>query len=88
MPPNGQLPESLVLSSEVFDSGGVYLLDSGADLLLYVDQEAPEQIVQVRGQHGLQDLMAGLQSGCLPCALVTSAGLCASSAASSAASLC
>ena len=47
MPPNGQLPESLVLSSEVIDSGGVYLLDSGADLLLYVDQEAPEQIVQV-----------------------------------------
>jgi hypothetical protein len=48
MPPNGFLPESLVLSSEVLDSGGVYLLDSGADLLLYVTQEAPEQIVQVR----------------------------------------
>jgi len=67
MPPNGQLPESLVLSSEVFDSGGVYLLDSGADLLLYVDQEAPEQIVQVRGQCGLQDSMAGQQSACLQC---------------------
>jgi hypothetical protein len=48
MPTNGHLPESLVLSSEVIDSGGVYLLDSGADLLLYVDQEAPDQIVQVR----------------------------------------
>lgn len=50
MPPNGFLPDALVLSSEVVDSGGVYLLDSGADLLLYVDQEAPERIVQVRGQ--------------------------------------
>jgi hypothetical protein len=48
MPANGHLPDSLVLSSEVIDSGGVYLLDSGADLLLYVDQEAPDQIVQVR----------------------------------------
>jgi hypothetical protein len=47
MPPNGHLPDSLVLSSEVIDSGGVYLLDSGADLLLYVDQEAPDQVVQV-----------------------------------------
>lgn len=46
MPPNGFLPDALVLSSEVIDSGGVYLLDSGADLLLYVEQEAPERIVQ------------------------------------------
>lgn len=48
MPPNGQLPDSQVLSSEVIDGGGVYLLDSGADLLLYADQDAPDQIVQVR----------------------------------------
>jgi hypothetical protein len=52
MPPNGFLPDALVLSSEVIDSGGVYLLDSGADLLLYVDQEAPERIVQVRQREG------------------------------------
>lgn len=52
MPPNSHLPDSLVLSSEVIDSGGVYLLDSGADLLLYVDQEAPDQIVQVRRAGG------------------------------------
>jgi hypothetical protein len=47
MPGNGGLPDALVLSSEVIDSGGLYLLDSGSDLLLYVDQEAPEQAVQV-----------------------------------------
>jgi hypothetical protein len=41
------LPESLVLSSEVLDSGGLYLLDNGADLLLYVDQEADQALVQV-----------------------------------------
>eukprot|EP00775_Hariotina_reticulata_P004086 gene4086-4333_t len=46
MPPNGMLPESLVLSSEVLDSGGLYLLDNGADLLLYVDQEADQGLVQ------------------------------------------
>lgn len=47
MPPDGALPEPLILSSEVLDEGGVYLLDSGADLLLYLDQSVNEQVVQV-----------------------------------------
>lgn len=48
MPPAGALPEPLILSSEMLDEGGVYLLDSGADLLLYVDQSAEDRVVQVR----------------------------------------
>lgn len=47
MPADGALPEPLILSSEMLDEGGVYLLDSGADLLLYVDQSVNDQIVQV-----------------------------------------
>jgi hypothetical protein len=53
-----------VLSSEVLDSGGVYLMDNGADLLVYVDHEAPDQIVQVR-------LLASGQAGRQPCGPAT-----------------
>jgi hypothetical protein len=48
MPPNGAVPEPLILSSEVLEIGGVYLLDNGSDLLLYVDQELSEALTQVR----------------------------------------
>lgn len=47
MPPDGAVPEPLILSSEMLDSGGIYLLDNGADLLLYVDQEADDKVVEV-----------------------------------------
>jgi hypothetical protein len=52
MPPNGAVPEPLILSSEVLEIGGVYLLDNGSDLLLYVDQELSEPLTQVRGGRG------------------------------------
>jgi hypothetical protein len=47
MPPDGAVPEPLILSSEVLEIGGVYLLDNGSDLLLYVDQELSEPLTQV-----------------------------------------
>lgn len=47
MPAGGALPEPLILSSEMLDEGGMYLLDSGADLLLYVDQAVDDHVVQV-----------------------------------------
>jgi hypothetical protein len=50
MPPNGAVPEPLILSSEVLEIGGVYLLDNGSDLLLYVDQDLSEPLTQVRGR--------------------------------------
>ena len=49
MPPNGAVPEPIVLSSEMLELGGVYLLDNGSDLLLYVDQDLGEGLCQVGG---------------------------------------
>lgn len=46
MPPNGAVPEPIVLSSEMLELGGVYLLDNGSDLLLYVDQDLGEGLCQ------------------------------------------
>lgn len=60
MPPDGALPEPLILSSEMLDEGGVYLLDNGADLLLYVDQSANDQFVQEL--FGLPSMPALLQT--------------------------
>lgn len=48
LPQGGALPVPLALSAEVLDSGGLYLLDSGMELLLYVDHEAPDVLVQAR----------------------------------------
>eukprot|EP00879_Flechtneria_rotunda_P003737 GHRR01003975.1.p1 GENE.GHRR01003975.1~~GHRR01003975.1.p1 ORF type:complete len:914 (+),score=321.96 GHRR01003975.1:246-2744(+) len=62
MPPAGHLPEQLVLSSEVLDQGGVYLLDNGADLLIYMDQEANDKLVQdVFGMPNMEALLRAPQ---------------------------
>ncbi|KAI8470003.1 MAG: Sec23/Sec24 trunk domain-containing protein [Monoraphidium minutum] len=44
--PDGGLPDPMALSSEGLEAGGVYVLENGADLLLYVDRDAAPQLVQ------------------------------------------
>ncbi len=46
MPESG-LPQQLQLSSEVLETGGVYVMENGADTLLYFDREAPDALVKV-----------------------------------------
>ncbi|KIY91240.1 hypothetical protein MNEG_16724 [Monoraphidium neglectum] len=45
--PDGGLPDPLALSSEGLEAGGVYVLENGVDLLLYVDRDAAPGLVQV-----------------------------------------
>jgi protein transport protein SEC24 len=40
------LPDALPLSSEALESGGVYLAENGSDALLFVDRDAPAEIVR------------------------------------------
>lgn len=47
LPPAPLLPEPLALSSESLEEGGVFLVDSGRDLLVFVDGDAPPQLLQV-----------------------------------------
>ena len=45
--PDGGLPEPLALSSEGLEAGGVYVLENGGEMLVYVDRDAAPQLVQV-----------------------------------------
>jgi hypothetical protein len=45
-PQLGWLPDGAILSSEVFEAGGVYLLENGRDALVYVDKAAPAAVWQ------------------------------------------
>lgn len=49
LPPAG-LPDPLPLSSEMLETGGVYVLENGVDLLVYVDREAAPGLVKVGTQ--------------------------------------
>jgi protein transport protein SEC24 len=40
------LPDALPLSSEALESGGVYVAENGSDALLFVDRDAPAEIVR------------------------------------------
>jgi len=57
LPPEPLLPEPLVLSSEMLEPGGVYLLDNGSDIIVYFDPEVVPQLVQeLLGLSGPEEL--------------------------------
>jgi len=47
LPGSGGLPDPLALSSEGLEAGGVYVLENGGELLVYLDRDAAPGLVQV-----------------------------------------
>jgi protein transport protein SEC24 len=53
----GWLPDGSLLSSEVFEAGGLYLLENGREALVYVDKAAPPAVWQeVAGVDSAEEL--------------------------------